>query len=268
MEETIMTEFTDEDRAALKLASCPFCAGAAVHVTAAHPKHARYVMCIQCNNATAMADTAEHATALWNCRAPADALSRSAQPIPREPTQAMIDAGSAQIPLRYSDKMDVRDAWMAMYDAALMAAMPMAPANTGDLNGPSQEGTVGTAATLAAAPAGDAPCMACARLGHPCAEHAPAGDAPKPTVNDLITFGPPAKYAAGDALPEPVAQRDDARDADRYRRIRACFRIGSHGEWVALVNEPHCMLDEAQFDAAIDAAIAQSKERAMQEGSK
>jgi Lar family restriction alleviation protein len=50
------------------LLPCPFCGAEAVHVVAAHPKHARYVMCVYCNNTTAMTDTAEQAAELWNRR--------------------------------------------------------------------------------------------------------------------------------------------------------------------------------------------------------
>lgn len=47
----------------------------------------------------------------------ADASRADAVP-PREPTEAMVDAGASMIPLRYPDKQDVREAWRAMYDAA------------------------------------------------------------------------------------------------------------------------------------------------------
>ena len=62
-----------------------------------------------------------------------------------------------------------------------------------------------------------------------------------------------------------VAEMECARlrqDAERYRHIRSCFRIGIHGEWVALVDEPHGLLDETKFDAAIDRAIAEGKHEA------
>ena len=59
----------------------------------------------------------------------------------------------------------------------------------------------------------------------------------------------------------------DAQDAARYRWIRSCFRIGQHGEWVAIVNDPVNALDESQFDRQIDSAMredAAKSERAAE----
>jgi Lar family restriction alleviation protein len=55
---------------------CPFCGGKAVHVTGpmfhnvprSSQVYMRYVMCLSCNNSTAMCDTREKAAELWNAR--------------------------------------------------------------------------------------------------------------------------------------------------------------------------------------------------------
>lgn len=77
-------------------------------------------------------------------------------------------------------------------------------------------------------------------------------------------FASPTPQA--DSQPAPVAQ-GDAEDAARYRFLAARFRItGEHwgGRWSIVVEGPspesHDSKDD--FDAAIDAARAQAKERA------
>ena len=86
------------------------------------------------------------------------------------------------------------------------------------------------------------------------------------TIDSLL-----ARAEAAEANVDALLDRADAaeaecarlrQDAERYRHIRSCFRIGIHGEWVALVDEPHGLLDETKFDAAIDRAIAEGKHEA------
>lgn len=77
-----MTAPTDTDLAQALL-PCPFCGSKnVVHVTADHPKHAHYVLCMMCDSPSAMRDTSAHAAESWNRR---DHESR-AQP-PRKPDE-------------------------------------------------------------------------------------------------------------------------------------------------------------------------------------
>ena len=55
-------------------------------------------------------------------------------------------------------------------------------------------------------------------------------------------------------------QGQDRRDAERYRQARQCARLGQHGEWVLLPDDPHHVRTmHADFDADVDRAIAAAK---------